>query len=172
MHKNPTGDFTDTQDIYSLGRTFMVYLQEHLASMNKECLSYGTALKNKDISKGLKAHLAQSGLSVKGVHLNNIEFENPDNDPAIEALNNLVKIMVNMTNPDQTKRDELEFVIQDLNNIQNNLKKDKKYSKDQGYRRGHSVSASSSAGRPSKRRGGRSTRSLSDRGGRRYGSNP
>lgn len=109
------GEFTVHQDTYSLGKTFVYLIQNHLTALNKEAVYQGLPDDADDYSLLGRFCLKEA------TQLNNIEFNNPNKNQKIQAMNDLLKMIKAMLQSSPNERLDLSEVDKQLMSIYINL---------------------------------------------------
>lgn len=115
LAKDPlNGFFSVEQDIYSLGKTFLMLIKNYLEAMSDKVIFVGPP---DNAQYGLLGNIYLSG----ALNLHNIQFENPSDDINIHAINELIKIIRDMLKVDPENRMSLQKVNEKLLNLKERI---------------------------------------------------
>jgi len=113
------GKFSTEQDIYSLGRTYILSMANQIGPLNAQAVTVGPPL-----DKGKLNGLIRHGFT-NIPKLENVQFKNDESNPEITALNQMMSLMNEMTEVNLENRPKLDNIILRITNIEADLKQAK-----------------------------------------------
>lgn len=113
MEESPTGTFGPEQDIYSLGMTYLLIAMNKVYELNPDCVSDKPPIPKDKLNPVIRYMMRGGVYSIEPVYLENEPYR-----PEIDALNQFVELMVDMTQVEPQNRLSLPQVRKRIEAIQ------------------------------------------------------